>query len=367
MSRPNTRTYHSQSRSGNLNPGFHAGLALLRIWMCFEVVLDHFYDFDAHAGTAYSKILTHYGMVAVCIFMLMAFTFTDMTRLSADNGRIARRAKRLLLPQVFWTLLYFAVYLGLDAWQHLDLIHSWSDLVWQLIFGHCYNQTAWYQFVLILLTLLFILIFRICSRRIAMGVTLALSAACLWIQYGGYTMQILSKIPGLTGEAYTYAVTPAGRVFEMLPYAALGIFACAGGWMEWFRSHRVMTVIGACFVIGMLFRFSVFTIPEGFGYAGFYAFFLASATLALFAAFPLYHLPDGVRSVLKSLSGYTMGIYFVHRMIGTLLYQTPIGSALPLHRGSLLDCALIFGLSLLVVWLLGRVPLRIVQESVGAE
>ena len=70
---------------------FNYGLALLRIWMCFEVVLDHFWT---HGTYTWPNPFAKYGAVAVPIFMIMSFYFTDVERVSKDNKMILNNSDK---------------------------------------------------------------------------------------------------------------------------------------------------------------------------------------------------------------------------------------------------------------------------------
>ena len=55
---------------------YNLGIALLRIWMCFEVVLCHFRTWTIKGG-----ILYEFQGAAVPVFMLVAFVFCDVDKL----------------------------------------------------------------------------------------------------------------------------------------------------------------------------------------------------------------------------------------------------------------------------------------------
>ena len=142
---------------------FNYGLAILRIWMCFEVVLDHFKNWDGATAESLPwpfRMLLRYGGIAVPVFMLSSFLLTDMAKLSSDRKKKKKRFYRLLVPHVFWAFSYFVIYKLLDIIKGLSLEHGIKDLVLQLALGHSLNQTEWFQIDLIVITAIFILGFR---------------------------------------------------------------------------------------------------------------------------------------------------------------------------------------------------------------
>ena len=106
---------------------------MLKIWMSFEVVLDHYADWKSLQSHCLNNILYSYGQLAVPIFMLLAFLLTDVHSLASDTKKIRSRFYRLCVPQIFWTFLYYFVYKITDRIYGTGLLHGKSDIFWQLI------------------------------------------------------------------------------------------------------------------------------------------------------------------------------------------------------------------------------------------
>ena len=141
---------------------YNLGIGLLRIWMCFEVVLNHFKTWPGWPGVidetsikGISYILYFYGNIAVPFFMLSAFSFCNILELAQDNNKMKKRINRLMIPHVFWTIIYFIIYILLEKKKGIKLLHGVGDFFWQLVGGHSYNSVAWFQIDLIFLTILF--------------------------------------------------------------------------------------------------------------------------------------------------------------------------------------------------------------------
>lgn len=76
----------------------NVGLNLLRMFMCFEVVLCHFWRDDT-----YSSLLKPFMTIrtyAVPVFMCMSFYLTKKVILSKNVGDIKKRLWRIVWPQV---------------------------------------------------------------------------------------------------------------------------------------------------------------------------------------------------------------------------------------------------------------------------
>ncbi len=146
--------------------------------------------------------------------------------------------------------------------------------------------------------------------------------------------------------------------------AVVGVYCHRLHLLERLKKYGII----ASMVCGVLFiaTFVVLKIPapDGYGYSGIGTLVRALLAVIMFYAFPFEKLPAKIKAMIHGVGSYTMAIYFMHRLVGTILYQTPLNDWLPLHPGSLLDCAIIFLVSLLIAWLLGKIPVKWVKASV---
>ena len=114
----------------------NVGISLLRIWMCFEVILCHFKYWDNEPILFPYNYLKSFQNLAVPTFMLLAFILTDINKFSKDENKIKNRYYRLVLPQVFWTIIYFLLYYILDYFLNTKLENGIKDFFFQLIYLH---------------------------------------------------------------------------------------------------------------------------------------------------------------------------------------------------------------------------------------
>ena len=196
------------------NKKINYGIAILKMLMCFEVILIHFW-----VGPV-NKILVPFSMMeglAVPVFMFLSFYFTHNTFLTNDNQIIKKRIWRVVYPQIGWAVLYWSVFIILQIKVSLNI--TIKDLLWQIVTGHSpqINPSMWFQTILIALTLIYILIFRFVSDKKGILLIIFITILSLWIQYSGYNWMLF----GTLRYELKY---PLGRFFEMIPYATLGFF-----------------------------------------------------------------------------------------------------------------------------------------------
>lgn len=199
---------------------YNIGLSILRTFMCFLVILCHFWTANV-PDTGWKGWLHFLKGYAVPVFMLLSFFLTEKILISHDKERIIKRFQRLLVPYLCWPLIYWILYNVLDWWKRgSGLGCGISELFWQFLMGHSarLNGVMWYQFDLMVLTLLFLIILYIFRRKYMLVLCICMMAAWFF-QYSGWNKRLFG---GLRFEL-TY---PLGRFSEMVPYAVSG-FALA--------------------------------------------------------------------------------------------------------------------------------------------
>ena len=310
------------------------GLCILRMLMCFEVVLCHFW-YDDH----YFKILIPFSMLrdyAVPVFMLMSFLLTQKIFVSNDNVRIKKRFWRIVWPQVGWGVLYGIVYMFVDVCFDVHIVRGISDMFWQIFTGHSpqLNATMWYQVVLIVISAIYFGVFYFCSRQKGMLIIFILMVFALLMQYSGLNYALFS------GMRYELKY-PLGRICEMIPYAFIGFSFAYYGIFDQLKKHRII-IVASSILIGLLLAIipymSFFSSVHGFGYSGIQKICVAILLVVVAVLFPFDSMPVKVKNIILVISRYTLGIYCMHRMTGTFmrLFLERLG----IESGTFLLCVL---------------------------
>ena len=93
--------------SGNLRgeERHNYGIALLRMLMCFEVILSHFWT---EGRTRHVPPLNELLGVHVPVFMFLSFYLTEKTFLEKSPEKAWKRLRRLAVPHVAWAFVYWA-------------------------------------------------------------------------------------------------------------------------------------------------------------------------------------------------------------------------------------------------------------------
>ncbi len=236
-----------------------------------------------------------------------------------------RLFNRLLVPHFFWAFVYFAIYKLLFLLNVSVQDVGIRELIIQLLTGHSYNKTEWFQIELIVLTLFYILVFRVLPKQGVLGFTLLTGYLSLLLQYSGVNGALFENV--LTCECFKheYVMVLIGRFFEMIPYASLGIVLCNYKVLSKLKEKWKYTIIITTMILFLLLKYPAFVeIERQYSYSGIGYIAFSVLSILLFCCVPLDWLPTLMKTIIRFISRYTMAIYYMHRLIGTLLYNTPM-------------------------------------------
>ncbi len=295
---------------------YNIGLALLKLWMCYEVVMVHFWslgttNWKVPPGTWLIEAMRAY---AVPVFMLTSF-FLAAERFRRNDGAWLRsRFVRLVVPFASWSLISFAVFAALSPFSEVFKV-TFRDLGYQLALGttKALGSQMWFQAVLIILTAFFAAFFRLVRpRHVAVGL-LAVFAVAEVLDYTGLNKWLF--------EGFCFEVrNPLGRVFPMMPYAVLGLIAGTrrADWAELPAATRMSLAAAGALAAWFFIGCEVFVKPPGFYYCGLKMFAVAASLFTAFHFLPLERLPGCVHAGVAFASRFSMGVYFAHIFVGRI-------------------------------------------------
>ena len=317
--------------------------------MCYEVVLCHLWMDGSEMMN--HPFLADAEMWAVPSFFIMSIYFTASTIMNSSGEKLLKRMYRLIMPQIVWTVIYFAYY-----WIIGTEKGNWDRFWLQLFLGHTFNMTMWYQIDLIIITLLLVLVYFLIPRKTAHLVMTAVCAACFLLQYSGLNYKFFSK--------YDSAVYyPLGRIVECIPFAFIGLLLYDYDVLEAARKHRIFSMLTCCISLYTLATCNIFYNTYGFDYQSIEWSFAGLFLVILFYVLPFDRLPKEIGSFISYVSSFTMGIYFMHRMMNVVFKRT-VAIKAGMSTGTLLYCSIIFGLCWLVSMLISLIPGKFSKQLV---
>ena len=339
------------------------GLNFLRIILTLGVVMDHFWwTPDPGSLRGVDAALWELRTLAVPAFMTMTFFFTARRFEAGDSAWLKKRYLRLYEPFVFWAVVCFLV-TSLVARFDPAYSASFTDLLWQVAFGHSGHLSLtqfWFHTDLIILTAVFFLLFRLVRSPVA-RVCVALAAIAV-----GYSVQYSpAAMKALFGWMPYEAKYPLGRVFSMLPYAGVGLLLASAKSRLDAASPGMRLAVAAMglWIAAWVTYAPVVPRPESVvGYEGVKMSLIAWGVMAVFYYIPFDRLPAPLTKAVMFMSRYCMGVYCMHLLFGKILFdhvfhiartQTPYGA---ITIAPWWFWLLLWGLSYLVCYLISLVP-----------
>lgn len=288
---------------------YNTGISVLKIWMVMSVVVCHF--LDTEQASAFSRIFTIYGGTAVPVLIFVSFILTNLA-VKNDCARFIHRLYRLILPHVFFSILYFLIYMFITPISGGKPL--FKDLFLQLLFGADFNPPMWFLVDLIVLTIMFYLVFHFCKGEIGVIACIVLAGISIYGQYSGANFYRWSGLPG-------YAKWTIGRLVELIPVAVLGIIFSYYEIGKRLQNHKGVVFIGSAIFLTLLYKFGFFVTCEGFYYQGISYLVIACLLSCLFFVAPFEKISGRVCIVLNKWSCYSMGVIAMHYLVRSILQQ----------------------------------------------
>lgn len=329
------------------------GFALLKMFMSFEVILCHCWVINDNLPF-YLKIFARFKGEAVPVFMFLSFYLLETTFLNCETTKIKKRLFKVAYPQFGWAVIYWCAYASLKILFNKFQTLKISDLFLQIIFGHTVNSSMWFQFVLIVLTIIFFLIFKLGSEKkgiLTLHILLLISFA---IEYSGLNYFLFSNLP----NSVKY---PLEGFFPMIPYAILGFDFAYFKIFEKLKENRIFWIIFLFFCSILVLQVTIIN-----GASGFYSCNNSILVTVFISGFcyllPFEKLNEGYLSFIEFASRYTLGIYCMHRLVGK--FVNLFFEKMNFEDSSFISCVLIYILCFAISLIISKIPSKYIKTLV---
>lgn len=321
---------------------------LLRIWLCFEVVLIHFWIYNNNENI-FLDFFSWNTSIAVGCFMFVSFLLTApyLTKWTYMREKLPKRLIRLSIPIIFWAVAYYIYFLLAHIFLNVEFNPSPSNILIQIITGHSYNKPMWFINDLLYLTLLFLPILALKNKNAKVIILITLTVFSLILQHLGYT----GKWFGDMNEIISY---PLGRFVEQLPYAASALLFELLYIKQKILNHRLWSFALFLIISIVLAYFVKIPVAYSFGSAG-----LRLLIISISVAMMCYLIPNrifikSVANVTNSIAKYSLGIYCTHIMVGYTIQVLFL--KLHLQQNTFSMCIIIFILCYIFCRIIALLP-----------
>jgi hypothetical protein len=238
----------------------------------------------------------------------------------------------LIVPYIGWSILGFflkKIYYFLNLGKNYTL----KDFVKHLICGHILNVPLWYQVILILTTIFFLMIIFIFPNN-NLFVFHILFIISYIAQYSGFNYYFFKKYLSL------HPRLTFGRFLEAIPNSITGYTFAKYKIIDVLQQNRLKTIFFSFSFLIIISKFSIFDNLKTFKYGGIRLNIAASCIFILFSLIPIKELKNiTLKQYIIQITSFTGGIYYIHFLVGNGYLIKKILKAL---NKTILGCFIIY-------------------------
>ena len=318
------------------NKKINLGLEILRMIMCFWVIMFHFYK--PKNKILFNIIIEHGFHVPTFIIMSFYFLYPNLSLRNLD--KIKNRLEKLFIPYIIYPFLNWIIQnLLFILYNDKRLKISFANLLMQLLIGRGLFNVLWFHFNLILMTIGFYIIsFLFKDNYLAILQILAFFALIISISNLNFDYFIKYRIE------IKFSV---GYFAETIPLAVTGLTISSLGIINKIKYFRFKAITFSLAFLIMLFKFDIFTKVKGFGKQGFIYIIGGSLFFIIFSLFPLDNCNKSAKMIIRHITNFTAGIYMLHTKFFDI-FEKRINL---IKKQTFLGCIIIYLYSYLTCWI----------------
>lgn len=278
--------------------GVFLGIEILRAILAFFIVVRHFFKLD-YEENYFTKFVFHCQPFYVPTFFLISFYFSFETFYSKNIKKINERFKRILIPYLSWPIILWIRNIIIDCNMKLSG-NALKDIVIQLLIGYGFYGVFWFQFNLIFLSIIFLIIIFI-FKKYSLFI---FNFSCIFLLIINDNYQLHLK---------DYKkIYPIKRLLPCFIYSFTGFYFGSISIINQLSEKRKPTfllIIPAAILINQYnqlaqisLNFQILTIE-----------LTAICIFLVFSLIPLESIGNSIyKKLIKAITSYTGGIYYIH-------------------------------------------------------
>jgi len=310
---------------------YNYGLGLLKVILAFCVIRTHNFNYN----TIKNKILLYillYRRIHVPSFFIMSFYFSHRDLTSSNVKLFLKRIERLLIPYLIWPIILFILNNYILNKFIILKKYSFNRLKNQFLIGTGVVDIFWFQWNLIVLTIIFVFIIRV-FRKNHLFLILIFGCFSYFMQYSGYNHRLIQHLK-------REMELTLGRFFISVPFTSTGFILGNFKILNIIANYKIQTLILCILIFGFLEKYHIFApIKHNNSYNGFLFNIKSICLVFVFSLFPSNKINNiKIRKILKHISNYTEGVYYLH--IHIILYFKDFIK--PIKNGTLFGLFIIY-------------------------
>lgn len=280
------------------------GLGILKTFLAVLVIAAHQFSRNTTKNEIILKIYDNRN-IHVPSFFIMSFYFTCHNLLSQNPKKILSRFVRLLIPYIGWPIIIKQTNRIYNQKYKTKFPDSIEILKSQLFWGHEYLSQFWFQWDLIITTLLFVLIIFI-FRKNCLFILILILILFYYFQYSGNYFQ--KYLPIQKNNKYTIL-----RMFEMVPLGVTGFIIGYFNIINKINKYKFQTLVISCITYHIVNNYQLFRIVKITLYSGIELNIKSICAIFIFSLFPSDKITDkNLQKVFNLLTNYSAGLFYLH-------------------------------------------------------
>ena len=280
------------------------GLGILKTFLAVLVIAAHQFSRNTTKNEIILKIYDNRN-IHVPSFFIMSFYFTCHNLLSQNPKKILSRFVRLLIPYIGWPIIIKQTNRIYNQKYKTKFPDSIEILKSQLFWGHEYLSQFWFQWDLIVTTLLFVLIIFI-FRKNCLFILILILILFYYCQYSGNYFQ--KYLPIQKNNKYTIL-----RMFEMVPLGVTGFIIGYFNIINKINKYKFQTLVISYITYHIVNNYQLFRIVKITLYSGIELNIKSICAIFIFSLFPSDKITDkNLQKVFNLLTNYSAGLFYLH-------------------------------------------------------
>jgi len=287
---------------GNLNKAkkIYLGLEILRMFFSFSILFFHCMNRRIFTPKFFNN-LSEIVSVGLNFFFILTFYFSYNTFTSKNIDRIKDRFKRLLIPYILWPIIIY-VQKTIYNFENNKKEKLFQILIYQIVIGNGLNLVFWFNLNVIFILLFFSIAIFINNKYITYIILIGIQIAFIvfWAPYSKFW------------DRYNYIIHfPLRPIRNTYKIGLVGFFLSSIRIIETKITKKIILL----FILGLLTQFLFNNSPLKGILRNVFTTFL----IIIFASFPFEKAYIIIFKLIKQITSYTGGVYYMHTYLNELL------------------------------------------------
>ena len=323
-----------KNENKNASKKRNLGIQVLRMFLCFRIVLLHYYS----SKNIFIKKLKKRRFQVPCFFFI-SFYFLYPTISQKNKNKFILRLERLLVPYIIHPIINWIInklMFLIIKFNRYNGFLKLKDLTTQIIVGRGIYGIAvlWFHFNLLIFTIFFFIFSFILSNHF-LNFFQIFALASYTLQYSGINYRFFKQ--------YTENIWMSiGNLIETFPIAIFAFYFSSIQSNKILLNNRKKCLLFSFLFLYLLSKFDIYAEIKGFSSPGIKQIFISLFLFIFFSLIPFEIFNSKVLLFIEQLTKYTQGIYCLH-----FLFQYYLRLKFE-KRGSFFGCILLYIISYLV-------------------